>query len=79
MTKESLETPNLGKKPKFDQLPEELYKKFTEYYNQYKEQALKIAFYYTRNVDDAQDLVQKTFLKAYQNFAKYKEEKKFLT
>lgn len=79
MTKEKMGMSNQEKKPKFNQLPEELYKKFTEYYNQYKKQAFKIAFSYTKNIDDAQDLTQKAFLKAYQNFAKYKEEKKFLT
>ncbi len=74
------EQPNSNK----DKTPKKLSKekealklKFIEYLKQYKEEIYKIAYYYAKNKDDAEDLAQEACTKAYCYFHTFKEGSSF--
>ena len=52
-------------------------KSFAELVCRYRARLMFIMQQYTSNMDDSEDLVQDTFVKAYQNIQKYKSEFKF--
>ena len=52
-------------------------KSFAELVCRYRARLMFIMLRYTSNMDDAEDLVQDTFIKAYRNIQKYKSEFKF--
>ena len=52
-------------------------KSFAELVRRYRTRLLFVLQGYTKNVDDAEDLVQDTFVKAYRNIQKYKSKFKF--
>jgi len=52
---------------------------FSELVKRYDRNVFRIAQHITHNEDDAQDVVQEAFLKAYQNLAQFQENSKFYT
>src|SRR5260370_35101745 len=52
---------------------------FEQLVKQYDRQVFRIAQHITQNREDAEDVVQDAFLKAYQNLAKFQENSKFYT
>jgi RNA polymerase sigma-70 factor (ECF subfamily) len=52
---------------------------FSELVNRYDRNIFRIAQHITHNEDDAQDVVQDAFLKAYQNLAQFQGNSKFYT
>ena len=52
---------------------------FEELIRRYDRRLFRIAHQFTHNYEDAQDLVQDTFLKAYNNLNQFREQSKFST
>jgi RNA polymerase sigma-70 factor (ECF subfamily) len=52
---------------------------FTELLNRYERKILRLAKNITQNDEDAEDILQETFLKAYSNLDKFKGDAKFYT
>ncbi|HQC61683.1 MAG TPA: sigma-70 family RNA polymerase sigma factor, partial [Candidatus Marinimicrobia bacterium] len=52
---------------------------FARLMEQYGERVMSIAFRFTRNYQDAEDLYQETFIKVYQNLGKFRFESEFFT
>ena len=52
---------------------------FEELVRSYEHRIFKVANYIAQNREDAEDIVQDSFLKAYQNLAQFREESKFYT
>src|ERR1700677_1018228 len=52
---------------------------FEQLVKQYDRQVFRIAQHITQNREDAEDVVQDAFLKAYQNLANFQEQSKFYT
>ncbi len=52
---------------------------FEELVRRYDRNVFRIANHITRNTEDAEDVVQEAFLKAYQNLANFQEQSKFYT
>ena len=50
---------------------------FENYFIKYKDDVYRVAYYYTRNSDEAEDLVQDTFIRAYKFFSKFKKNTNF--
>ncbi len=50
---------------------------FEDYFRKYKDDVYRVAYYYTKNRDDAEDLVQDTFIRAYKFFSKFKRNTNF--
>ena len=50
---------------------------FEEYFNKYKDDVYRVAYYYTKNKDDAEDLLQDTFIRAYRFFYRFKKNTNF--
>ncbi len=71
--KDSKDSKQIAEKPKEQKNPQS----FEEYYNMYKDDIARVALYYTKNKDDAEDLVQNTLLKAYKHFSKFNKKTNF--
>jgi len=52
---------------------------FEELVRRYDRNVFRIANHITHNAEDAEDVVQEAFLKAYQNLARFQEQSKFYT
>src|SRR3989344_6386362 len=52
---------------------------FGKLVERYKEKAVRIAFSYTRNFDDAKDVAQEAFIKAYGSLSRFDGRSKFYT
>src|ERR1044072_6431219 len=52
---------------------------FEELVSRYDRNVLRIAQHITQNREDAEDVVQEAFLKAYSNLSKFQEQSKFYT
>ena len=52
---------------------------FEQLVNRYDRNVFRIAQHITQNREDAEDVVQDAFLKAYENLAKFQEQSKFYT
>jgi RNA polymerase sigma-70 factor (ECF subfamily) len=52
---------------------------FEELVRRYDRNVFRIAQHITQNREDAEDVVQEAFLKAYRNLAKFQEQSKFYT
>lgn len=52
-------------------------KLFEEYFEKFKDDVYRVAFYYTRNRDDAEDLAQNTFIRAYKFFYRFRKNTNF--
>jgi len=52
---------------------------FARLMKQYGERVMSVAFRFTRNYQDAEDLYQETFIKVYQNLGKFRFESEFFT
>lgn len=50
---------------------------FGEYFEKYKDDVYRVAFYYTGNRDDAEDLVQNAFIRAHNFFSHFKKDTNF--
>jgi RNA polymerase sigma-70 factor (ECF subfamily) len=50
---------------------------FEDYFKMYKDDVYRVAYYYTRNSDEAEDLVQDTFIRAYKFFSKFRKDTNF--
>ena len=50
---------------------------YGEIFTRHRERAFALAFQYLRNTEDAKDIVQDAFIKAFQNLGKFQFEKKF--
>ena len=48
-------------------------KAFRKIYDQYRRQVYRLAYRYTRSQQDAEDIMQETFIKAFKNIAKLKK------
>jgi RNA polymerase sigma-70 factor (ECF subfamily) len=53
--------------------------RFSYFIDGYKDMAFSIAYRITRNREDAEEIVQDSFLKVYQSLAKFREDAKFST
>ena len=47
---------------------------FIKIYHLLKNDILRLAFSYTKNISDAEDITQEVFIKLYENFSKFKTE-----
>ena len=56
---------------------EKLKEKFEEYINKYKDDVYRVAYYYSKNEDDAQDLLQDSFARAYRFFHTFRDNSNF--
>ena len=50
---------------------------YGEIFSRHRQRAFALAYQYLRNQEDAKDIVQDAFVKAFQNLSKFKFEKKF--
>ncbi len=50
---------------------------FKEYIEQYKDDVFRVALYYTKNRDDAEDLAQDAFIRAFTYFNRFKQDTNF--
>jgi len=53
--------------------------RFSYFIDAYKDMAFSIAFRITNNREDAEEIVQDSFLKAYQNLGRFRQDAKFST
>ena len=54
-----------------------LKERFEKYVEIYKDDVYRVAYYYSKNEDDAQDLLQDTFIRAYRFFNTFRENSNF--
>jgi RNA polymerase sigma-70 factor (ECF subfamily) len=52
---------------------------FTELVNRYERRVFRLARHITQNVEDAEDVLQETFLRAYKHLPEFKGQSKFYT
>ncbi len=52
---------------------------FSSLVKQYERQIYRLSYAVTKNLEDAEDVLQETFLKAYSNIGRFKEESRFYT
>ena len=52
---------------------------FTKLVNKYRRQVYAVAYRFTRNAEEAGDLTQETFIKAYKGLASFRQESSFKT
>jgi len=50
---------------------------FERYFLEFKDEVYRVAFYFTRNKDDAEDLAQDAFMRAYRFFYRFHRESNF--
>jgi len=50
---------------------------FETYLTNYKDDVYRVAYYYTKNRDDAEDLVQEAFMRAFRFFNRFKPDTNF--
>ena len=50
---------------------------FETYLKEYKDDVYRVAYYYTKNKDDAEDLSQDAFIRAFRFFSKFKPDTNF--
>jgi len=50
---------------------------FEDYLTNYKDDVYRVAYYYTKNRDDAEDLVQEAFMRAFRFFNRFKPDTNF--
>jgi RNA polymerase sigma-70 factor (ECF subfamily) len=50
---------------------------FERYFLEFKDDVYRVAFYFTRNKDDAEDLAQDAFMRAYRFFYRFHRESNF--
>jgi RNA polymerase sigma factor (sigma-70 family) len=55
------------------------YSAFSYFVNNYKDMAFSIAFRIVDNKEDAEDIVQESFIKAYRSLKKFRQDSKFST
>ncbi len=56
---------------------EELLVRFEEYLNLYKDDVYRVALYFTKNKDDAEDLTQDAFIRAFTFFHRFRQDTNF--
>ncbi len=56
---------------------EEQLRKFEEYLRLYKDDVYRVALYFTKNKDDAEDLTQDAFIRAYTFFNRFRHDTNF--
>lgn len=53
------------------------YQQFENYLKEYKDDVYRVAYYYTKNKDDAEDLTQEAFMRAFRFFSKFRPDTNF--
>jgi RNA polymerase sigma-70 factor, ECF subfamily len=51
--------------------------RFENYLKEYKDDVYRVAYYYTKNKDDAEDLSQEAFMRAFRFFSKFRPDTNF--